>query len=63
MRGKILGWGPKIARFSLPSFFLVIMVDHGFRILCASEQSCSPKEAQPPAQTCRNPASRTIAMA
>jgi hypothetical protein len=35
------------------------MVDYGFRILCASEQSCSPKEAQPPAQTCRNPASRT----
>lgn len=39
------------------------MVDYGFRILCASEQSGSPKEAQPSVPTCRNPASGTIAMA
>jgi hypothetical protein len=39
------------------------MVDHGFRILCASEQSYSPKEAQPTVQTCRNQASRTVEVA
>ena len=39
------------------------MVDHGFRILCASEQRCSSKEARPSVQTCRRPASRTIAVA
>ena len=39
------------------------MIDHGFRILCASEQSCSPKEAQPSVQTCFNPASRTVEVA
>jgi len=39
------------------------MVNHGCRILCASEQSCSPKEAPTSVQTCRRPASRAGAMA
>ena len=39
------------------------MQGHGFCILCASEQSCSSKEAQPLVQVCRRPASHTIAMA
>ena len=39
------------------------MMHHGFRNLCASEQSCSPKEAQPSVQVCRNPTSRTVEVA
>ena len=39
------------------------MVDYGFRILCASEQSYSPKEAQPSVQICHSPASHAVVVA
>ena len=39
------------------------MIDHGFRILYAREQSCSPKEAQASDHVRRRPASRTVSLA
>ena len=48
---------------SLSPLLLVIMVDHGFRILYASEQSCPPKEAQASVHVRRRPASRTVSLA
>ena len=41
----------------------VLMLDHGFRVICVRKQSCSPKEAQASDHARSRPASRTVAVA